>query len=327
MYLDDKTILVAGANGLAGSSIVRALLGASPTVRLRATCRSDIGAFSRDPRVTYIRADLRSSAECATAVKGCDAAVLAAARSGGAQQAANAPWLQVTDNLVMDTLLLQALHDAGIRRAVYVSSGTIYPELSDPMREDQLDWNSEPPKAYQGVGWAKRSAEKLCTFWHRQTGMEILIARSSNIYGPYSKFDPATANFIPALIRKAGDALDPFEVWGGPDVVRDVIYADDFGSAIVALLNATHIAHDIFNVGSGQGVTVGEVVDLILKSSNHVPGQVVWQRQGPTTTSAARVLDCSKIRDMTAWRASCGLEDGIRQTVQWWRANKATWPR
>ena len=223
-----RCVFVAGATGLAGSSIVRRLLTLDEVVTVRAGHMSDGGAFIADPRITYIRGDLRRAEDCDRMVAGAHLAILAAAQSGGAQEAVSAPWRQVTDNVVMDTVLLDALHRAGVRRTVFVSSATVYPELAGSIKESDLDWNIPPAPAYLGIGYAKRAAESLCRFWHERAGMAIIVARASNIFGPNAKFDPARSNFIPALIRKAVDRQDPFEVWGAPGVTRDVIYSEDF---------------------------------------------------------------------------------------------------
>lgn len=326
MDLDGRIVFVAGAGGLAGSSVVRRLLAACPGVRVRAAHRSRNGCFLDDVRVDYVRGDLRSLEDCRRLMEGCSLAVLTAANSGGAQQAVTEPWAQVTDNLVMDAQLLQALHLEGVPRAVYVSSATVYPEADGLLREDDLDWNQDPPSAYFGIGWAKRSAEKLCRFWHDKAGLEVIVARSANIFGPFSKFDPRTANVIPALIRKAVDRMDPFEVWGSPDVTRDVIVSDDFGDAIVALLRAGDIAFDVFNVGTGRPITVGAIVDQVLKQAGHNPSRVVWRSDRPVT-ARFRALDCDKIHRATGWWPKIGITEGINVTVRWWEENRTSWTR
>ncbi|MBY0509854.1 MAG: NAD(P)-dependent oxidoreductase [Rhodospirillaceae bacterium] len=326
MYIDGKTIFVAGATGLAGSSIVRALLDASSDVRVRGGHRGDAGYFIEDDRLEYSRGDIRNAGDCARLISGCDAVVFTAAVTGGALQAVTAPWLQVTDNVVMDLQLVGALQAASVRRAVYVSSATVYQEYEGFVREDQLDLNLDPAPAYVGVGWAKRYAEKLCAFWHRQAGIAFSIARTSNIYGPFARFDPNTANFIPALIRKAADKMDPFEVWGTPQVARDIIFAADFGRAIVALLNTQHTSFDIFNVGSGRTTSVGDAVTWALRHAGHQPSNIVWRNDKPSTLSF-RALDCSKISRITGWKAATTPEDGIAQTVRWWLENRTSWTR
>jgi GDP-L-fucose synthase len=251
---------------------------------------------------------------------------MAAASTGGAEAALTEPYRQVTDNLVMDSLMLEALYFEGVSRIIYLSSATVYQEFDGYIREDDLDWNQNPHASYLGVGWAKRSAEKLCYFWHEKHDMDIIIARCANIYGPYAKFDPRTSNFIPALIRKAVDKIDPFEVWGTPDVSRDVIYGRDLASAVISLLKRTDITYDTFNVGSGEPVTIENIVDLALKHGRHSPSGIVYAENKPTTIQS-RVLDCQKIKKTLHWEPVVSVSEGVEQTTQWWMHNKDRWSK
>ena len=176
-----RLVLVAGATGLAGNAVLQQLLVLFPRARLRGTWRT-VPPYLQDPRIEYVRADLTRQEDCLRVANGCDAAILAAAVTGGARSAQSEPHRQVTDNLVMDALLFEALHQSGVRRAVYLSTATVYQDSNGCLREDELDWNLDPPLVYFGVGWAKRAAEKLCRFWHARHGMQILIARCANLY-------------------------------------------------------------------------------------------------------------------------------------------------
>jgi GDP-L-fucose synthase len=323
MYLQNNLVFVAGATGIAGSGILGALLRNHPTVRIRASWfRQE--PFLDNARIHYVQGDLRDPDDCRRMVRGCDCAILAAANTGGAGIAHTSPWEQVSDNVVIDVRLLEACQRENVRRLVFVSTAVVYQEFDGFIREDQLDLNRDPHPAYLGVGWAKRFAEKLCRFWHEKSGLDILIARSSNIYGPYAKFDPATSNFIPAIIRKAVGKMNPFEVWGSPDVTRDVIYADDFGEAITMLLDHDEIHFDAFNVGSGDKTTVGEVVRCALQYAGHEPGNVLYVGDKPTTIPL-RALDCSKIRSAVGWQPRVSVEAGIERTTRWWMQNKDWW--
>jgi len=131
---------------------------------------------------------------------------------------------------------------------------------------------------------------------------------------------------VPALIRKAVERMDPLELWGSPDVVRDVIYANDFASAVVALLAADAVKHDTFNVGTGVGVTVGEIMQHALDAAGHQPNEIKRVGDAPATIQT-RLLDCSKIRDAIGWQPEFTAAEGICKTTQWWIENQETWTR
>ena len=309
---------------MAGSAFTSLVAGTMPDLELRGT------SFSAAPDspvdgCEYVRADLTKREDCLRAAEGCGAAVLMAAVTGGAKSAKDAPFRQTTDNLVMDAQLLQALYEQGVKKVVYVSTVTVYQEFEGTIAEDDLDLNRDPHGAYFGVGWAKRSAEKLCQFWRENMGMDVKVLRAANIYGPRAPFDPDRSNFVPALIRKAADRMDPFEVWGSPDVTRDIIFSEDFARAVLAVLTS-ETSSDTFNVASGETVTVGEVVRHALKAAGHVPDEIRYIGDAPQTIRH-RSLDISRIQAETGWKPRVSPEEGILLTSQWWDANKETWKK
>jgi nucleoside-diphosphate-sugar epimerase len=325
MQSNKPKILVAGATGMVGTSIMRHLVSEHPSVAVSGTWHFS-APFCNGGNLEYVQADLTIREECRKAVRGCSGVIMAAAHSGGAASSMAEPQRQTTDNLVMDANLLEACHAEGVERVVFISSATVYQDLEGVISESGLDWNKDPHPAHFGVGWAKRSAEKLCQFWHLKYGLEVVVARASNVYGPFARFDPGRSNFIPALIRKAADELDPFDVWGSPKVTRDVIFCEDFARAISGLFFAAQIKHDVFNVGSGTSTTVGEVVELALRAAGHRPSRINYTESGPSTTKS-RLLDCSKIRQAIDWTPVVSLEQGIRETTLWWTENKYRWKK
>lgn len=323
------TVFVAGGAGMAGTAIVEALLRHRPEGRVRATCRTTPPAMA-DERVEHVTLDLLDKGAVTAALSGCEAAVLAAAEGGGIRTLVDEPWRQVGPNLILASTWLDALHEAGVRRGLLVGSATCYQPFEGTIREDQLDWNQDPSPEVFGVGWVTRAAEKLCEFWGRAAGLDIVRVRAGNIYGPRARFDPARSNFIPALIRKADELASShrrtLEVWGGPDVMRDVIYSGDFGDAIVRLLEAPHAAGQVFNVGSGRGVSVGDVVKAVLRIADNEDVEVVYTAAGPSS-ARSRVLDCERLFTAVHWAPPTSLENGLRETLRWWRANRTTWQR
>jgi nucleoside-diphosphate-sugar epimerase len=324
MLADDARVFVAGGAGMAGSAIVEALLKRRPRGRIRSTYRTTPPEIV-DSRVEHVALDLLDAAAVTQAMAGCDAAVMAAAETGGIHMLSHEPWRQVKPNLALAATWLEALHDAQVRRAVFIGSATCYQPSDAPIREDQLDWNQDPSPEAFGVGWVMRSAEKLCEFWSRSTGLEIVRIRAANIYGPRARFDPSRSNFIPALIRKAADGLDPLEVWGSPDVTRDVIFSRDFGEAVARVLEVPGSGGQVFNVGSGHGIRIGEVVDAVLRAAG--TGATAAYSSAHPSSTRSRVLDCDHLFSALEWAPRTSIEDGIRETLQWWRANRTTWHR
>jgi len=325
MFLKDKEVFLAGATGLAGTSIMTHILENCPKTRIRASCfRSE--PFITHDRVTYVRGDLTSRDDCRRMVRGCNAAIMAAATTGGARASVSVPWEQVSDNVTMDVQLLHALHLEQVPRVMFVSTASVYQDFTGPIREEDLDLNCDPHPAYLGVGWSKRFVEKLCRFWYEKAGMAVVIARSANIYGPFAKFDPAVSHFVAALIRKAADRMDPFEVWGDPRVVRDIIYGEDFARAVVLMLDRDDLTFDVFNVGSGVQTSVGDVAAWALKNADHRPKEIRYRGDGPTTISY-RALDCSRIKEKLGWEPRHSPKEGVRRTAQWWIQNRDWWKR
>jgi len=323
MFSDNQKVFIAGATGLAGSNIIQFILSNNPSIKIKGTYHQTL-PFILDSRIEYVQADLTKREDCRMAVKGCDYAILAAAGTGGFHASSKMPYKQVTDNIVMDSLLLEAIYFAGVKRIIYFSSATVYQEFDGHIKEDDLDWNKDPHSSYIGVGWAKRSVEKLCQFWHKKYGLEIIIVRASNIFGPFAKFNPAASNFIPAIIKKAVDKMDPFVLWGKPDVTRDVIYSEDFARAIVMLLENEEVIFDTFNVGSGERTTVDDIVSWTLKFVGHTPKKVYYKGNGSPAISF-RALDCSKIDQMISWKSRVSIKEGIKKTIEWWIENRNWW--
>lgn len=324
--LNEKIVFLAGSTGLAGFSIMQYIVGNYPEAIIRAAYYKHTKPFIEHKNVEYINGDLRSLDDCRRMVKGCDYAIMAAANTGGAYQLTSEPWKQVNDNVFMNSQLLEVFHFEKIKRVVCVGSATLYPQFQGSIKEEDLDLNEDPPNAYFGIGWVTRYVEKLCDFWHNQSDLEIVLTRTANIFGPFAKFDPLTSNFIPAIIRKAVDKMDPFEVWGSPDVTRDVIYCEDFAGAVVSLLVHDEIVHDVFNVGSGICTRVSDVVDWSLSASGHTPKSIIYNSDKPTTIKS-RMLDCSKIKQMTGWEPKYSIEEGIKKTAGWWIDNKSWWKK
>lgn len=325
MPLGNKKIFLAGSTGMAGTAILRHLIENAPTVQVRASYHNTPPIVG-NKQIDYVRGDLRSLDDARKMAAGCDSAIMAASFTGGAGFTKSFPWEHMKENLLMNLQMLEALRLENIKRIIFIGSAVLYQEFEGSVKEEALDLNKDPHGPYFAFSWGARFIEKLCEFLHKKYGMEIILLRLANIFGPYDKFNPKTSNFIPAIIRKAVDKMDPFEVWGSPDVTRDVLYVDDFARAVIEIMDKDEIKFGVFNLGSGSKVTVNEVVKLALKYAKHNPGEIRYAQDKPTTVKF-RSLDCNKIKKVLSWEPKCSIEEGVRQTTEWWQGNKDSWLR
>lgn len=323
MYLDNKKIFLAGSTGMAGTSMLRYIIENCPRTKIIASCHNKEPVI-RNGQVDYVHGDLRSLDDCRMMSEGCDCAIMAAAYAGGARFTRDFPWEHMKENLMLNLQMLEAFRLENIKRIIFIGSAAIYQQFEGSIKEEELDFNKEPYEAYFSFAWGMRLIEKLCEFLNRKYGVEVIIVRLANIFGPYDKFNPQSSNFIPAIIRKAVDRMDPFEVWGSPDVTRDVLYADDFARAIVMMADTDKIKFDIFNLGSGVKTTVGDVVEWALKYAGHKPSEIRYQNEKPTTIKF-RALDCAKVKKVFDWKLQVSIEEGIKKTTEWWLKNKDRW--
>ena len=310
---------------MAGTSILKCLLESCPGININAAYHKR-QPFVNDKRVNYMRCDLNSVENCRDVSRDCGVAIMAASYAGGASFVRSYPWEHMKENLLMNVAMLEALRLEGIRRVIFISSAVVYQEFEGSIREEELDLNIPPSEAYFGFGCAMRFLEQMCAFINKKYGIETIVVRLANIFGPYDKFNPEVSNFVPAIIRKAAAKMDPFEVWGNPDVTRDVLYSGDFARAITIMALDSNIESGVFNLGSGVETTVGNVVDWALKYAGHKPSQVKYIQNKPTTIKF-RALDCSKAKTVLGWQPEYSIEDAVKVTTEWWIKNQDTWKR
>lgn len=313
MFYQNKKVLVAGGNGLIGSHTIQELLHRGAEVR--ATIHSKAPVIE-DSRIEYIQCDLTQREDCVKVVQDIDYVILCAANTSGAAVMAKNPIAHITANLLINSQVLEAACLAGVSRLLFVSSTTVYPAVTYPVKEEE-GFTGEPHPSYFAVGWMKRYIEKLAEFYYQRYGMKIALIRPTNVYGPYDKFDFETSHVLPALMRRAVEKQNPFEVWGDGSAVRDFIYVSDLVEALLLTLE-NYAECQPLNIGSGQPVTIKESVELILKVTGN-PATAIYDASKPTTIPY-RVVDLTKAEAVLGFQSKVSLEEGLRKTIEWYRS-------
>ena len=314
----EGSALVTGSAGLVGSHLLERLL--QEGCRVRAVVHRKESRV-RDPRVQWIQGDLRDLSFCRKAVEGIHWVFHCAANTSGAQTMAATPMVHVTPNIVMNAHLFEACYEAGVRKVLWLSSTTGYPDTgSRPVTEEEM-FNGEPYAKYFFVGWMKRYTEILARTYSEKLPrkMPVLVLRPTNIYGEWDDFEPATSHVLPALIRKVCERQDPLEVWGDGTDVRDVIHVQDMVEAMLRAMERLDTFCPL-NIGLGKTLSVRDALKMMLEIEGYQP-KVVYNASKPTMTPV-RLLDVGKAERLLGFRAQIGLREGVERPMRWYKENR-----
>jgi GDP-L-fucose synthase len=216
-----------------------------------------------------------------------------------------------------NTNMAEAARRSHVKWYLYTSSvGVYYPK--EILTEDDV-WETFPSKNDWFGGWAKRMGElQLQAYEVKYPKFGYSIVRPANVYGAYDNFDPENAMVIPSLIRKAFEN-DALNVWGDGSSVRDFIHARDVARGMLfAVRNKVKYP---LNLGSGEGVSIAELVKVICDCLPQNT-KVVWEKDKPTGDKK-RILDMSLAFSL-GFRNSVSLKEGILETVMWFIENRGT---
>jgi GDP-L-fucose synthase len=297
---------VAGHRGLVGSAIVRRLVDAGfDNVITRTSAEIDLR--DREPVFDFITAARPRYV------------VLAAAKVGGILANSTYPVDFLSDNLRIQVNVLDAAREAGVERLLFLGSSCIYPKFAEqPIREDSLLTGLLEP-TNDAYAIAKIAGILHVQAVRRQYGLPWISAMPTNMYGPNDNFSPTGSHVLPALIRRydeaAGAGADSVTNWGTGSPRREFLHSDDLADACLHLLEHYDGPEQV-NVGSGTDVSIREIAETI-SSAVGFDGETLWDTSKPDGTPQ-KLLDVSKLARL-GWTAKIDLQQGIEQTVDWYR--------
>lgn len=311
----NSRILVAGGAGFVGTNLILSLV--QKGYQVRATTHDHPPQISH-PNVEFVTADLTQKTDCDRVVKGVDCVFMCAAHSSGAAVIQSTPLVHVTPNVIINTLMIEAAHRAGVKKYLWLSSNTVYPDVDHPVTEEEM-MDGPPFVKYFPVASMKRFGETLCEIYASKipNPMPTVVVRPANIYGPHDDFAWETSHVVPALIRKVVERHDPVEVWGDGTEIKDLIYIDDFIEGILLAMEKIE-TFDPVNIGTGVPVSIRDVLQAALKADNYTDAPISYNISKPTMIGK-RLLDVSKAKRLLGFQAMTSLQNGIAKTVQWFR--------
>lgn len=301
-----KKVFVAGHRGLVGSAICRRLQ--AEDVELLVAERSELDLMDQKGVDQWFTE------------RDVDQVYLAAAKVGGIYANDAYPAEFIRDNLSIQTNVIHAAWQHGVRKLLFLGSSCIYPRLApQPMTEDSLLTGPlEPTNEWYAI--AKIAGIKICQAYHKQYGFDAISVMPTNLYGPGDDFDLENSHVLPALIRKfheaklAGDAS--VTVWGTGSPRREFLHVDDLADACVFLMK-NYASEEIVNVGWGRDISIAELAETV-RDVVGFEGEIVYDTSKPDGTPR-KLLDTSRLTAL-GWTPSISLADGIRGTYDWYRA-------
>ncbi|SFO74374.1 GDP-L-fucose synthase [Algoriphagus ornithinivorans] len=339
MISKNTKIYIAGHRGMVGSAIWRALEGKGYS--------NLIGRTSKE-------LDLRNQQAVQDFFKNEKPEVVidAAARVGGILANNDYPYQFLMENMQIQNNLIDSAFHEGINKFIFLGSSCIYPKLApQPLKEEYLLTGPlEPTNEWYAV--AKITGVKACEAIRKQFGRDYISLMPTNLYGPFDNFDLKTSHVLPAMIRKFHEASQfavgsgqlaenspdshreqlavgsadssiehaPVTLWGSGNPMREFLYVEDLAEAVVFALE-NEFKDNLYNVGTGEDLTIRELAELIQKIVGH-KGEIIWDTSKPDGTPR-KLMDVSKMTD-AGWKAKTSLEEGIKKTYQWFLENQDT---
>ena len=311
----DSKVLVAGANGMVGSAIVRNLEGKGYTNIIKGTRQvvdflyeEETEEFFKTNRPEYV--------------------FVAAAKVGGIMANNNYKADFLTDNLRIQTNIIESANRWNVKKLLFLGSSCIYPKFAtQPITEDQLMTGTLEP-TNDAYAIAKIAGIMMCQAYRQQHGFNAISLMPTNLYGPNDNFDLETSHVLPAMIakfheaKKTGYVIDPGGPWYGPSVklwgdgsaMREFLHVDDLAEACYVCMQQYNEAEHI-NVGTGEDVRIWELANIISDVVGF-PGEILWDFTKPNGTPR-KVLNVDKIKSL-GWEPKISLREGIEKTYKWY---------
>jgi GDP-L-fucose synthase len=302
----DSRVLVAGANGMVGSAIVRNLESKGYTNIIKGT-RDDVDFTNQEETERYFCSEEP------------EYVFLAAAKVGGIMANQNYKADFLTENLQIQTNIIQQSYNFGVKKLLFLGSSCIYPKLAtQPITEDQLMTGPLEP-TNDAYAIAKIAGIMMCQAYRQQHGFNAISLMPTNLYGPNDNFDLETSHVLPGMIRKISDAIDgeTITLWGDGSAMREFLHVDDLAEACYICMQ-NYDEEDHINVGTGEDVTIEELFRIIVNVVGFM-GNVTWDKTKPNGTPR-KVLNVNKMKSL-GWEPKISLRAGIESTYQWYMEN------
>ncbi len=313
-----KKVLLCGATGFIGRNILE---------RLYAEKEYDIiGTYYKSKPIEnydiqWQKVDLRNQQEISTLMENINIVMQFAATTSGAKDIIAKPYIHVTDNAVINSLILREAYEKKIENFIFPSCSIMYKSSNKPIMEDDFKENQDISKKYYGAGHTKVYLEKMCKFYSNFKRTKHTVIRQSNLYGPHDKYDLEKSHMFGATICKVYKALENgnITVWGTGEEERDLLYVEDLVDFILIALRNQVSEFELANCSYGKSFSVNEIVKkIIYHSGKNI--SIDYDDTKPTINSKMPISN-KKAFNVFNWKPKISFDEGIKKTLKWYENN------
>jgi GDP-D-mannose 3',5'-epimerase len=316
--MQSDLIVVCGGGGFIGGHLIADLRRKGHT-RLRAVDLKPTGEwYQQFPDVENLQLDLQDRAACDRAVQGAAEVYNLAADMGGMGFIEHNRALCMLSVLI-NTHLLMAARQSGVRRFFYASSACVYAadKQTAPEVTGLREADAYPAMPEDGYGWEKLFSERMCRHFREDFGLITRVARYHNVYGPYGTYDGGREKAPAAICRKVIQAKNSgrheIEIWGDGHQTRSFMYIDDCLKGTQAILHSEIL--EPINLGSSEKVSINQLVDIVEDIAG-IKLKRSYNLSAPKGVNG-RNSDNTLIRQLLDWEPNVRLRDGLAETYRW----------
>ncbi len=227
------------------------------------------------------------------------------------------------DNLMMGVELIHQSWQHGVGKFTAIGTVCAYPKFTPvPFKEDDL-WIGYPEETNAPYGLAKKMMLVQSQAYREQYGFNSIFLLPVNLYGPRDNFNLASSHVIPALIRKSIEARERGEkemvAWGDGSPTREFLYVEDAADGIITATERYNASEPV-NLGSGYEISIKDLTELIIRLTGF-EGKLTWDTSKPNG-QPRRGLDVTRAKEKFGWQAQVPFEEGMRRTIEWFKANR-----
>ena len=315
MNLKNKKIIILGGTGFIGRNLINFFC--NKKIKVSSTYNNTKPFLNKN--VNWIKVDLCKSKDVKNLFKNYQVVIQAAATTSGSKDIIEQPYIHITDNAIMNSLILREVFDSKVENFLFFSCVLMYPPSGNYVDEKKKIKDFHPK--YFGAANTKIYIEKICEFFSKISKTKFTIIRHTNIFGPYDKFDLEKSHIFGATVTKVGLAKQfnkkGIEVWGDGKEKRDLLYIDDLINFVWCALNKQKTNFEIFNCGSMNCFSVTEIVKSIIKVM-HPKCKIIYNKERPSIKISLS-LNCEKAKKILDWSPQVSFVEGVKKTAKWWK--------